>query len=434
MPILEPKYECMDRSDLRQLQLERLQAVLNRVVRNVAYYQETFKRSESLPSDFRSFDDLSLLPLIDRRTLADNHPYGMFAVPLREVVRLHPSHSARWGEPIVIGHTKNDILAWTHVKARGFAAANITQSDMVQVYLDYTLFPGAVVAHYGAEQLGACVTPLYNMPIADQIPIMRNYRATVLICTPTRAVHIVRYLREHQIDPKSLFLRAIVFVGESWSNRTRRQVEESLFVDVFGNYGVSEICMPGIAFECEAKNGLHINEDHFLAEIIDPETGRVLPPGRRGELVLTTLTREAFPLIRFRTGVSSALTSEPCPCGRTLARMENVTHRTDDMLVVEGVEFTPSEIGMVLSQMEHVSSHYRLVIQREETRDRLEVEVEITPDIFIDSLGPLETLRERIEEAIFERIHLKPVIKLVEPKSLEGRDSVLDQRENNQSA
>lgn len=431
MPLMDSKHESLSRPEIRQLQLERLQAILNRATRNVAYYQHSYKQANVLPSDIRSLFDLPKIPLIDRGVLRENQPYNMFAVPLREVVRLHPSRTGP-DEPVVIGHTRNDIQTWTNLKARGFAAAEITQNDMVQVYLDYTLFPGAVVAHYGAEQLGACVTPLYSMPIPQQVEIMRNYRTSVLICTPTRALHIVRYMRSREIDPKSLFLRAVVIVGESWSMRTQRQVGEFLYTDVYGNYGVSEICIPGIAYECAAHQGLHISEDHFIAEIIDPETGQVLPPGQRGELVLTTLTKEAFPLIRFRTGDITSLGEEECSCGRTFIRMENVSHRSDAMLVVEGVEFLPGEIGMVLNNVEHVTSNYRLIVQREGVRDRLEIEVEITPDIFIDRLGPLEALRERIEEDIFDRLRIKPIIKLVEPRSLEGQERVVDLRENNE--
>jgi phenylacetate-CoA ligase len=428
MAIIDAKHESLSRPEIRQLQLERLQAMLNRVVRNVSYYQNSFKEANILPTDIRSLSDLAKIPLLNREILKENQPYNMFAVPLREVVRLHPSRSGL-ADPIVIGHTKNDIMVWTHLKARSFAAADITQNDMVQVYLDYTLFPGAVVAHYGAEQLGACVTPLYSIPIAKQLEIMRNYRTTVLICTPTRALHIIRYMRENNVDPKSLFLRTVVLVGESWSNRTHRQIEENLFVDVYGNYGVSEICIPGIAYECEVHSGLHICEDHFIAEIIDPKTGEILRPDQRGELVLTTLTKEAFPLIRFRTGDITTLNDDECPCGRTFLRMENVTRRADNMLIVEGVEFLPSEIGTILTNIEHVTANYRLIIQSEGIRDRLEVEVEMTPDIFIDQLGPLEALREQIEEDIFDRLRIKPIIKLVEPQSLEGQDKVVDMRE-----
>ncbi|MBZ0255006.1 phenylacetate--CoA ligase [bacterium] len=428
MPILDDKHECMERNSIQQLQFERLQAALNRADRNVSHYHQTFKQADWLPQEFTSLNDLKKLPRINRDTLLAQQPYGMFAVSLREVVRLHPSASGRC-EPIVIGHTQNDIRVWTEMKARSFAAADITQNDMVQVYLDYALFPGAVAAHYGAEQLGACVTPLFNTPITDQIEIMRHYRTTVLICTPSRAIHIVRYMQEEGIDAKTLFLRAVVLVGESSSPISRSLIEEGLYVDVYENFGVSEICMPGIAFECSEHNGLHINEDHFLAEIIDPKSGEPLPYGQRGELTLTTLTKEAFPLIRFSTGAITSIDPLPCPCGRTSARMAPVTERANDMLIVEGVEFSPSEVGVVLSRIEHASANYRLSILREETWDRVEVEVEITPEIFDDQVGPLEALRERIEEEILIRLRFKPIVKLVEPKSLEGKEIVVDKRE-----
>ncbi len=431
MAIRDIKQETAHREDIQQLQLERFQAMLNRVVRNVSFYQKWFKENDKLPSDFRALEDINHLPLIDRQTLVQNHPYGMFAVPMREVVRLHPS-APGMGEPVIIGHTKNDVLSWTELKARGFSAAEVSQNDFVQVYLDYTLFPGAVVAHYGAEQLGACVTPLYNMPIADQIQIMVNYRTTVLICTPTRALHIVRYMHEHEMDPKSLFLHTVILVGERVSPSARRQVEENLFVRVYTQYGITEICSPGIAYECSERKGLHISEDHFYPEIIDPETGEVLPEGERGELVLTTLAKEAFPLIRYRTGDVTSIHTEPCACGRTFARMENIAYRSDDTLVVEGVAFLPSEIAHVLCRIEHATSNFCLVIKREETTDRIELEVEVIPEIFHDSVKSLESLRIKIEESLYERLRIRPLIKLVEPKSLEGKEQVRDLRNDTQ--
>ncbi|MEW6234346.1 MAG: phenylacetate--CoA ligase [Candidatus Omnitrophota bacterium] len=430
MPILEIDRETMSREELEQLQLERLQAILNRVIRNVAFYRNWFSQEKILPSDLRSLGDLVRLPLIDRQTLAANHPYGMFAVPLREVVRLHPS-APGYGDPVVIGYTKKDVLVWTELKARSFAAAEMSPNDLVQVYLDYLLFPGAVVAHYGAEQLGACVTPLYNCPISDQIEIMRNYRTTVLICTPTRAIHIIRYMRERGVDPKSLFLHTVVLVGERLSQNVRKQIEENLQVNVFIQYGVPEICSPGVAYECGQKNGLHLNEDHFLAEIVHPETGERLPEGERGELVLTTLTKEAFPLIRYRTGDITCLYGEACACGRTFLRMESVASRTDDLLVVEGTEFLPSEIGHVLSRVEHVTANYSLTILREETTDRIELDVEVTPEIFQDRIKTLESLRGNIEEALFERLRIRPMVRLVEPMSLHGRERIIDKRNQN---
>ncbi len=428
MPILDVQQETASQDEIRQLQLERLQATLNRVMRHVAFYREWMKKSGGLPSDFRSLDDIVKLPLIGRRTLEDNQPYGFFAVPMREVVRLHPGHAGA-REPVVIGHTKDDILMWTHLKARGFAAADFTQNDMVQVYLDFSLFPGAVVANYGAEQLGACVTPLYNMPVSDQIDIMRKFRTSILICTLSRALHIARFMEDHGIDPKSLYLRTVVLVGECWSKENKHRIAETLEVNVFGHFGVHEICSPGVAFECGEEGGLHINEDHFLPEIINPDTGEILSPGKRGELVLTTLTKEAFPLIRYRTGNITSLSSDVCACGRTLIRMQPVTTRTDDLIVVEGVELLPSDIGDILSSQEHVTSDYRLRILSEETRDRLELDVEMTPDIFQnDTVKSLESLCSRIEETLFERLRLPITVKLVTPKSLEGQNQVVDLR------
>lgn len=428
MPILDVQQETASRNEIGQLQLERLQATLNRVMRHVAFYRDWMKETDVLPSDFRTLDDLVRLPLIDRHTLEENQPYGFFAVPMREVVRLHPGHVGV-RVPIVIGHTKDDVQMWTHLKARGFAAAEFTQNDMVQVYLDFSLFPGAVVANYGAERLGACVTPLYNMPIPDQIDIMRKFRTTILICTLSRALRIIRFMEEHAIDPKSLFLRSIVLVSECWSREQKRGIQDALEIDVYGNFGVYEICSPGIAFDCGREGGLHINEDHFLPEIIDPQSGVILPPGDRGELVLTTLTKEAFPLIRYRTGNITSLSYDVCECGRTLVRMQPVTARADGLISVEGVEFLPSDIGDILSKQEDVTAHYRLRIVSDETRDRLEIDVEMTPGIFQgDTVRSLESLCARLEETFFDRLRLPVTVKLVRPQSLAGQVQVEDLR------
>lgn len=427
MPILDVKNETLNRRDMEQLQLERLQSTLNRVIRNVAFYQKWFRDAGLLPADFRSLADIRKLPVINRKTLVENHPYGMFAVPLRDVIRMHPS-TLGMAEPVVIGYTQNDITNWTRLKARGFMAANFSHNDMVQIYLDYTQFPGAVIAHYGAEQLGACVTPLFNIQVSDQIEIMKNYRTTVLICTQSRAIHLMQYIRKNNIDIKSLFLRTIILAGEPWSDHTRQVVAEELQVEIFGYYGVMEICSPGIAFECDKQNGLHINEDYFLPEIINPESGEILPSGQKGELVLTTLNKEAFPLIRYRTGDITVLHEEPCACGRTLIRMENVSSRTDDLLVVEGVEFHPAEIGVLLEGLGLPDAQYRLLILREETRDRLELDLAIPPDLFKDLVVSMEALRTKIADTIYERLNLVCFIHLVNPASLEGKERVSDQR------
>ena len=427
MSIFDPKHETMSRDELQQHQLEKLQAVLNRAIRNVAYYRKWFKDAELLPDDFRSLDDLRKVPLTSRATLVENHPYGMFAVPLRQVIRLHPIQT-RGGKQIVIGYTKNDVDNWTNLKARGFAAASVDEDDILQVCLDYSLFPGALIAHYGAEVLGACVIPVYNVALEEQIPIMRNYRVTAVVCTPSHAFHIVQYLQENEIDPKSLFLHHIVLTGERWSTEQRKKIEDSLGVTVLGGYGVIEVCSPGIAFECEEQNGFHINEDHFIPEIIDPKSGEVLPAGREGELVLTTLTKEAFPLIRYRTGDITTLREETCACGRTTIKMENITMRTDDRIVIGGAEISLQEVRSVLLEHEHVSSNFCLVATSEQATDKLEIQVEVTSEMFGDEVKALEDLRRRIETSIVERLRIRPHVRLVEPRSLEGKPRIQDNR------
>lgn len=427
MPIHDERLECVSRAEIEQLQIERLQATLNRAARNVPHYQRAFEQRGVEPRDISSLGDVARLPRVSRQTLADEQPYGMFAAPLRDVVRLHQSAGGPQG-PVVIGHTRRDIEIWTEMKARSFAAAGITQNDMALVYLDAALFPGAAAAHYGAERLGACVTPLIDTPIAEQVDIMIDYRTSVLICAPSRALRLIHYLDEQGIDPKTLFLRALTLVGESSSREIRRKIAERLFVDVYENFGVSEICMPGVAFECEAHQGLHINEDHFLAEIVDPQSGEALSPGERGELTLTTLSKEAFPLVRFSTGAATSLDFSACPCGRTLARMAPVTERIDDLLIVEGVEFSPAAVGRALARIDHASSNYRITLTRAERGDFVLIEVEITPDAFNDQVGPLEALKRRIEEAIALKLRIKATARLVEPRSLKDSEQVIDNR------
>ncbi|HQO35968.1 MAG TPA: phenylacetate--CoA ligase [bacterium] len=429
MPVYDPKHETMDRAELRQLQLEKLQAILNRVDRNVAYYGKMFRSADLSPEDFHSLEDLQRIPLTSGETLVENHPYGMFAVPLRQVIRLHPLPS-KHGRQIVIGYTKNDVNNWTLLKARSFAAAGVTEDDILQVYLDYSLVPGALVAHYGAELLGACVIPVYNVALEEQIPIMLNYRVTALVCSPSHALHIVNYMKKNEIDPKSLFLRVMILTGERWSEELRSRIEGFLGVTALGGYGVPEICSPGIATECMERDGFHINEDHFLAEVIDPKTGEVLPYGREGELVLTTLMKEAFPLIRYRTGDITILREESCPCGRTTLRMDRVMMRTDDSLTINGMQISLSDIREILQEHGMESPNLRMVATAEEETDRLEIQIEVTSNMLGDEVRALEVLRERIEEAIVERLRIRPHVRLVEPRHLQGQERIVDLRQH----
>ena len=325
MTIWDPRNETMPREDLDQLQLERLQTTLNRVHRSVAFYRGRFGEQGFDPGDFRSLDDLRRLPFTTRAELAQHHPYGLFAVPLREVVRLHAASTATGGRQVVVGHTARDIRTWGELVARVLVAGGVTRDDVVQIAFDYGIFPDGFGFHYGAERIGASVIPTSAARIAHQLEIMRDYRSTVLIAPPSVARSLADHLVTESIDPKTLFLRVGVFSAEFWGEPLRRDLESRLAIRAADAYAVGEVMGPGVAGECAARAGLHLQEDHFLAEIVDPATGAVLPPGATGELVLTTLTREAFPLIRYRTGDLTSLDPALCACGRTLARIARVT-------------------------------------------------------------------------------------------------------------
>ncbi|MGA1874808.1 MAG: phenylacetate--CoA ligase family protein [bacterium] len=414
----EKEYESMDRSDLEQLQLERLQATLNRAYRSVRFYKSLFDEAGIVPEEIRTMEDLARIPFTRKTALRDNYPYGMFAVPLKEVVRIHSS-SGTSGKPTVVGYTRNDLIHWSNLVARILVSAGVTPDDVIQISFGYGLFTGGFGLHYGAERLGASVIPVSSGNTERQIMIMKDYKSTVLVCTPSYALHIAEVLGDVGVHPNELSLKIGCFGAETWSENIRRKIEENLYIQALDNYGLSEIIGPGVAGECRHKCGLHISEDHFIPEIINPDTGERLPVGEKGELILTTLTKEALPMIRYRTGDITRLINEPCPCGRTMIRMERVTGRTDDMLIIRGVNVFPSQIEHVLLEEENAEPHYQLVITREGALDNLEIRLEVSDIIFYDEVKLQQAFQRRIQKKISSVLGISVKLTLVEPRSLE---------------
>ncbi len=412
--IWDREHECMPREELEQLQLERLQATLNRAYKNVTCYRNKFKELGILPEDIRSLADLAKLPYTTKDDLRLNYPYGMFAVPLREVVRIHAS-SGTTGKATVVGYTKNDIKIWSNLVARFMTAAGVTHDDLVQITFGYGLFTGAFGLHYGAEAIGASVIPASAGNTDKQIAIMQDYRSTVLVGTPSYALTLADRMEKLGVDPKTLALRVGLFGGEPWSEAMRREIESRLFLSATDNYGLSEVIGPGVAGECPEKNGMHLYEDTFLAEIIDPDTGLILPPGSVGELVLTTLTKEALPLIRYRTRDITSLDYSPCPCGRTSVRMKKTMGRSDDMLIIRGVNVFPSQVEEVLFSIDGCQPHYQIVVDRKGTMDVMEVEIEVTEKIFFDEMKKQRQFLENVGKKITSTLGVSATVRLVEP-------------------
>jgi len=414
-----PKQEAMPQEELRQFQWERLQSTLNRVYRHVSHYKKSFDEAGILPEDLESIDDLHRLPFTDRSTLMDNYPYGMFAVPLREVVRIH-SIPGWTGKPIVVGYTKNDLDHWSDLTARMLHGCGVNRDDVVQVSFGYGILNRGLGLHYGAERLGASVIPGSTEEAKKQLLIMRDFRTTVLVCSPSYALLTLTLLQETGLDPKELCLRIGVFGGEPWEEPMRRELEQGLLLDAFDHYAVPEMLGPGISGECREKNGLHIAEDHFLAEIVDPGSGRTLPPGTRGELVLTSLTREAYPLIRFRTGHLTRLDTEPCPCGRTLARMARLEITDSDIVRVNGTLVHLSRVRAILEEVYGEDPRYQLLAEREQGEDRLELRVEMRGKRFEDEMKKLHSLRTMLADRFQEALRVRVNVTLHDHRSLAG--------------
>jgi len=408
----------MDREKLRELQEERLRSTVRRCAGNVPFYHEKWREAGIDPDSIRTLGDLRRLPLTTKEDFRNNYPYGMLAVPLREVVRVHSS-SGTTGKATVVAYTRNDLETWSELVARFITAAGVTADDVVHISFGYGLFTGGFGLHYGAERVGASVIPVSSGRTERQIQIMRDFRSTVLVCTPSYALHLGEVAQQTGIAPRDLDLRVGLFGGEPWTDGMRRQIEARLGIMATDNYGLSEVIGPGVSGECTECDGLHISEDHFIPEIIDPETEEVLPLGERGELVLTSLTKEASPVIRYRTRDLCRLVPEPCRCGRTMMRMAKVTGRTDDMLIVRGVNVYPSEVEEILMAIEGTEPHYRIKVDRRSALDVLSVEVEGPEAIFFDEMRRLREKGEEIRKKLSHAIGLSVDVRLVEPRTLE---------------
>lgn len=423
--------ECIPREDLEQLQLERLQSTLYRVATHVPFYRQKFKDMKVDPDGFRSLSELTSLPFTTKQDLRDNYPYGLFAVPLRDVVRVHSS-SGTTGQATVVGYTKNDIKTWSELTARVLTGAGVTNDDVVQIAFGYGLFTGGFGLHYGAERVGASVIPISSGNTKRQIQIMQDFRTTALICTPSYALVLADTMEEMGINVSSLSLKYGLFGGEPWSEAMRHEIQNKLNIIATDNYGLSEIMGPGVAGECRERNGLHLNEDHFLYEVIHPETLDPVRPGEIGELVITTLTKEAFPVIRYRTRDLTRIIEEPCPCGRTLRRMERVMGRTDDMLIVKGVNVYPSQIEHILFEIKGIKPHYQIVVEREGRLDKITVLVEVVESIFFDEMKKQREIIETIKRQLASELGIGVEVKLVEEKTLERSEGkakrVIDKR------
>ena len=423
--------ETMSRSEMVSWQSQRLVEQVQRVYRQVPFYREQMQKTGLLPEDIRSIADISKLPFVTKQDMRDNYPYGLFAVPHAEIVRLHAS-SGTTGKHTVVGYTKRDIGIWSEVMARTLTSAGASKQSFIQVAYGYGLFTGGLGVHYGAELIGASVIPVSSGNTQRQILLMKDFGTTLLACTPSYALYIAETMVEMGIEPGSLPLKAGVFGAEPWSEKMRVEIEKNLGITAFDIYGLSEIIGPGVANECSVQKGLHINEDHFFAEIIDPVTGQSLPYGEKGELVFTTLTKEGMPMIRYRTRDLSVLDAEPCSCGRTLVRMSKVLGRSDDMLIIRGVNVFPSQVESVLLGLGETSPHYQLIVDRVDNLDHLTVLVEMTESMFSDEVRRLEDLEHKIEAELASALSVSARVRLVSPKAIERSEGkakrVIDKR------
>jgi phenylacetate-CoA ligase len=432
MMIWNDEFETLPREAIESLQLKRLQQVVERVYATVPFYRAQFDRADIKPQAVKTLDDLRRLPFTLKQDMRDNYPYGLFATPLDQIVRIHAS-SGTTGKPTVVGYTKRDIDNWAEMMARSFVAAGAHRGDVIHNAYGYGLFTGGLGAHYGAEKVGASVIPMSGGNTKKQLMIMQDFGSTVLTCTPSYSLYLAEAAAEEGIDIRQLKLRIGILGAEPWSEKMRDEIEDKVGIKAIDIYGLSEILGPGVGIECiEAQSGLHIWEDHFIPEIINPDTGDVLPHGEQGELVITTITKEGIPMIRYRTRDITRIIPEPCVCGRTHYRLARMCGRSDDMLIIRGVNVFPSQIESVLMEIEGVEPHYQLIVDRDDNLDTLEVQVEVNEQTFSDEVKVMQDQNRRIQKEIKDLLGINCHVRLVEPKTIarsEGKaQRVIDNR------
>lgn len=429
--IWNKKIECMDRESMRELQSERLIRIVDRVYHNCEPYRKRMQEKGITPSDIRSIEDIAKLPFTSKKDLRDYYPWGLLCVPQSEIVKIHAS-SGTTGKPIVVGYTRNDIAAWSEAGARCLSAYGITKDDVIQISYGYGLFTGGLGAHDASINVGATTIPMSAGNTEKQLLMMHDLGSTALACTPSYALYLAESLEKSGIPRNEINLKVGIFGAEPWTEEMRKEIEYRLGIKAFDIYGLTEISGPGVGFECECQNGTHLSEDLFYPEIINPETGEVLPEGQEGELVFTTLTKEGMPMIRFRTRDLTHLTYEKCECGRTLVRMGRILGRSDDMLIIRGVNVFPSQVESVLCNLKEVEPHFFITVDRVNNTDTFDIDVEVKEAYYSDVVSQMEGLRKKIAHAIQNVVGIQPTIRPVAPNSL-GRSQgkakrVLDNR------
>ena len=416
--IWNEKIECASREEMKAVQSERLKETVTRIYHNVPAYRKKMQDAGLVPGDIKSVDDLAKLPFTVKQDLRDNYPFGMFTVPMSEIVRLHAS-SGTTGKPTVVGYTRKDLTTWSEVVTRTLCMAGVNREDIVQVAYGYGLFTGGLGIHYGCENLGASVIPISGGNTQKQIQLIQDFGSSVICCTPSYSLFLAEEMAEMGLKKEDINLRIGIFGAEPWTENMRKEIENKLGVKAIDIYGLSEIIGPGVSCECTHQCGMHINEDHFIPEIIDPKTLEPMPAGEVGELVFTTVTKEGIPLIRYRTRDLTRLIYDKCECGRTLVRMEKCKGRSDDMLIIRGVNVFPSQIESVLLEMSETEPHYLLIVEREGNLDTLNLMVEVQEQFFSDEVKQLEALRKKITHNIQSLLGISVNVKLVEPKTIE---------------
>jgi phenylacetate-CoA ligase len=429
-PVSAPDF--VPRENLRELQSRRLGEMVTRAYENVPLTRDRMQQRGLTPADIRSIDDIAKLPFTIKTDLRDTYPFGLFASSMREIVRLHAS-SGTTGKPIVVAYNQHDLDVWTNVMVRTLAAAGLHEGDIIQNSYGYGLFTGGLGAHYGAESLGATVIPTSGGNTDRQIMVMKDFGVTAICCTPSYFLHLAERAAEMGVDLRELPLRAGVFGAEPWTDAMRQRIEAAGGIKAYDIYGLSEIIGPGVGAECCQQQGLHIFEDHFYPEIINPETGEPLPDGQSGELVLTTLSKQAMPMIRYRTRDVTSIIAEPCPCGRTIRRIRRISHRTDDMFIIRGINVFPSQIESAILEVEGTLPHYQIILTRDKGLDQVEVQIEITPELLSDQVSAMEDLQGRLAKQIEHTVGIRVLVGLVEPHTIarsEGKAKrVFDRRE-----